>query len=177
MRSWREKNHDWRCNLARATWLASSRSRAEAQKRKDLASLLLALRKTIGVIGVGVIGAIGIIGIIGEGAAPHGAPSINPSLITNHSSLILSVRPALRLCVLCERKLMNDAVISRGYTWPASSRSRAKAQRRKDLASLLLALRKTIGIIGIGVIGVIGIIGVIGEAAAPHGAPSINPLH
>ena len=60
---------------------------------------------------------------------------------------------------------MNDAVISRGYTWPASSRSRAKAQRRKDLASLLLGLRKTIGIIGIGGIGVIGI---IGKACAPH---------
>ena len=62
---------------------------------------------------------------------------------------------------------MNDAVISRGYTWPASSRSRAKAQRRKDLASLLLGLRKTIGIIGIRVIGV-GVIGVIGKACAPH---------
>ena len=98
------------------------------------------------------------------------------SLLTHHSSLILSVRPALRLCVLCERKLMNDAVISRGYTWPASSRSRAKAQRRKDLASLLLGLRKTIGIIGIGVIGV-GIIGVIGEGAAPHGALSTLSTH
>ena len=92
-----------------------------------------------------------------------------PSLLTHHSSLILSVRPALRLCVLCERKIMTGAVISRGYTWPASSRSRAEAQRRKDLASLLLALRKTIGIIGVGVIGIIG------EGAAPHGAPSINP--
>ena len=61
---------------------------------------------------------------------------LQPSLLTHNSSLILSVRPALRLCVLCERKLMNDAVISRGYTWPASSRSRAEAQRRKDLASL-----------------------------------------
>ena len=120
---------------------------------------------------VGVIG-VGIIGVIGEGAAPHGAPST----LSTHSSIILSVRPALRLCVLCERKLMNDAVISRGYTWPASSRSRAEAQRRKDLASLLLGLRKTIGIIGVGVIGIIGIrvigiigvIGVIGKACAPH---------
>ena len=63
--------------------LAVSRSRAEAQRRKDLASLLLALRKTIGIIGVGVIG---IIGVIGEGAAPHGAPSTlstHPSLFTN----------------------------------------------------------------------------------------------
>ena len=94
-----------------------------------------------------------------------------PSLLTHHSSLILSVRPALRLCVLCERKLMNDAVISRGYTWPASSRSRAEAQRRKDLASLLLGLRKTIGIIGVGVIGAIG------EGAAPHGAPSTLSTH
>ena len=58
LRSLRENNHDWRCNLARATWLASSRSRAEAQRRKDLASLLLGLRKTIGIIGIRVIGAI-----------------------------------------------------------------------------------------------------------------------
>ena len=48
-------------------------------------------------------------------------------------------RPALRLCVLCERIIMR--AYSRAAMAGLSSRALAKAQRRKDIASLRSTLR------------------------------------